>query len=192
MAGEPVRLLGYLDDGRIDEQRLNAIHAVIIGRSARLRTADVGFVIAIGLGSVRCSILDGVGILKATPITLISPKASVGSGTTVGPGCIMAAGARVTTGCVLGAHVNMHINASIGHDCRFDDFSTVFPGAVIGGDVHVEREATVGAGAVVLRGITIGAGAMVGAGAVVTRDVAPGDVVIGAPARSLDRQCIGR
>jgi sugar O-acyltransferase (sialic acid O-acetyltransferase NeuD family) len=187
-AGEQIRLLGYLDDGRIDELRLRAIHATVIGTSARLRTADVGFVVAIGLGSVRSSIIENIGVLRAVPVTLISPKASVGTGTTLGPGCIMAAGARVTTGCVLGEHVNLHINASVGHDCRFDDFSTVFPGAVIGGDVHIEREATIGAGAVVLRGLTIGTGAMVGAGAVVTRDVAPGDVVVGAPARSLDRQ----
>jgi acetyltransferase-like isoleucine patch superfamily enzyme len=48
----------------------------------------------------------------------------------------------------------------------------------------VERGASLGSGAVVLGGIRIGAGALVGAGAVVTRDVAPGDVVKGAPARS--------
>lgn len=187
-AGDSIRLLGYLDDGSVDEQRLQAIRATVIGPSARLRTANVGFVVAIGLGSIRRAILESVGISRAVPVTLISPKASVGSATYIGPGCILAAGARVTTGCTLGAHVDLHINASVGHDCRFDDFSTVFPGAVIGGDVHIEREATIGAGSVVLRGLTVGAGAMVGAGAVVTRDIAAGDVVTGAPARSRDRQ----
>jgi UDP-2-acetamido-3-amino-2,3-dideoxy-glucuronate N-acetyltransferase len=47
----------------------------------------------------------------------------------------------------------------------------------------VERGATVGSGAVVLGGVRIGEGALVGAGAVVTKDVAPGEVVVGAPAR---------
>jgi UDP-2-acetamido-3-amino-2,3-dideoxy-glucuronate N-acetyltransferase len=49
----------------------------------------------------------------------------------------------------------------------------------------VERGASLGSGAVVLGGVTIGAGALVGAGAVVTRDVAPGEVVVGSPARAL-------
>ncbi len=47
----------------------------------------------------------------------------------------------------------------------------------------VRRRASLGAGAVILGGATIGEGAMVGAGAVVTRDVAPGETVVGVPAR---------
>ena len=49
----------------------------------------------------------------------------------------------------------------------------------------VESKASIGSGAVVLGGIRIGSGALVGAGAVVTKDVAPGDVVVGSPARPL-------
>lgn len=47
----------------------------------------------------------------------------------------------------------------------------------------VEKGASIGGGATILPGVTIGAGAMVGAGAVVTRSVAPGQTVIGNPAR---------
>ena len=52
----------------------------------------------------------------------------------------------------------------------------------------VERGASIGSGVVVLGDVRIGAGALVGAGAVVTRDVAPGETVIGIPARALARQ----
>ena len=51
----------------------------------------------------------------------------------------------------------------------------------------VERRASIGSGVVVLGDVRIGAGALVGAGAVVTRDVAPGEIVIGNPARVLAR-----
>lgn len=51
----------------------------------------------------------------------------------------------------------------------------------------VEEGAKVGANATLLPGIRIGAGALVGAGAVVTRDVEPGTVVVGNPARVVNR-----
>lgn len=58
---------------------------------------------------------------------------------------------------------------------------TVGHRAVIHG-ATLEDGCLVGIGAVVLNGVTVGAGALVAAGAVVTRDVAPGTVVMGAPA----------
>lgn len=47
----------------------------------------------------------------------------------------------------------------------------------------VEDGASIGSGATILGGVRIGAGALVGAGAVVTHDVAPGQTVVGNPAR---------
>ena len=49
----------------------------------------------------------------------------------------------------------------------------------------VERRASIGTGAVILGGVRIGEEAVIGAGAVVTRDVAPGETVIGSPARAI-------
>jgi maltose O-acetyltransferase len=49
----------------------------------------------------------------------------------------------------------------------------------------VERRASLGSGAVILGGVRIGEAAIIGAGAVVTRDVAPGETVVGNPARPL-------
>jgi acetyltransferase-like isoleucine patch superfamily enzyme len=55
----------------------------------------------------------------------------------------------------------------------------------------IERRASLGTGAVILCGVRIGEGATVGAGAVVTRDVAPGETVVGSPARALALRASG-
>jgi acetyltransferase-like isoleucine patch superfamily enzyme len=48
----------------------------------------------------------------------------------------------------------------------------------------IEDGASLGTGCVILGGVTVGGGALIGAGAVVTADVAPGETVVGVPARA--------
>lgn len=118
-----------------------------------------------------------------SPATLVHPRAIVGPETVVGPGCLVMGGAHVSSSVRLGEHVQVHYNATVGHDARLDDYVSVYPGANVAGNVHLEPDATVGTGAVVLQGLTVGRGAFVGAGAVVTRDVEAGVTVVGIPAR---------
>lgn len=67
----------------------------------------------------------------------------------------------------------------------------LFPWVTIGlrsGDVQgatIEAGASIGTGAKVIGPVRIGADATVGANAVVVRDVAPGETVVGAPARPI-------
>jgi carbonic anhydrase/acetyltransferase-like protein (isoleucine patch superfamily) len=88
---------------------------------------------------------------------------------------VVGEGSNVQDGAVL--HGDPGLPVRIGADV------TVGHRAVIHG-ATLEDGCLIGIGAVVLNGVTVGAGALVAAGAVVTRDVAPGSVVMGAPAQA--------
>ena len=91
-----------------------------------------------------------------------------------------------------GVHVHAIDPVTIGSDCVLadgvfvatSDHDTTDRHAVHGtGSIKIGDRVFIGQRAVVLGGVTIGDGATIGAHAVVTRDVAPGQTVVGIPAR---------
>lgn len=77
----------------------------------------------------------------------------------------------------------------IGNNCR------IYHGVTLGGvsiEAHkrhptLEDDVLIGAGAKVLGPVTLGKGCRVGANSVVTKDVAPGDTVVGIPAKAISK-----
>jgi acetyltransferase-like isoleucine patch superfamily enzyme len=127
----------------------------------------------------------------------------IGEETRIGPFVEIQRGAVVGARCKISSHtficdgVELEDEVFVGHGVMFVNDrrprATTDDGMLAGADdwrlerTVVERRASIGSGAVVLCGVRIGAGALVGAGAVVTRDVAPGETVVGVPARAIDR-----
>jgi acetyltransferase-like isoleucine patch superfamily enzyme len=125
----------------------------------------------------------------------------IGDNTRIGPFVEIQAGAVVGANCKVQSHsficdgVEIHDEVFVGHGVLFINdkrpHATTADGELQSGAdwellrTVVERRATLGSGAVVLGGVRIGEGALVGAGAVVTSDVAPGETVVGSPARPL-------
>jgi UDP-2-acetamido-3-amino-2,3-dideoxy-glucuronate N-acetyltransferase len=120
---------------------------------------------------------------------------SIGDGTRVGPFVEIQRGASVGARCKIQSHaficegVEIGDEVFVGHGVVFvndkrPDATTV-PGEWELLRTSIADGASIGSGAVVLGGVAIGAKALVGAGAVVTRDVAPGETVVGSPARPL-------
>lgn len=99
--------------------------------------------------------------------------------TPIGAGCHLGYG---------GLGIVIHKDARLGRDVL------VAPGVVIGGRSglpgapDIGDRVQIGAGAKLLGPIRIGDGASIGANAVVIHDVAPGDVVVGVPARPIARR----
>jgi UDP-2-acetamido-3-amino-2,3-dideoxy-glucuronate N-acetyltransferase len=128
---------------------------------------------------------------------------SIGGGSRIGPFVEIQRGAVVGARCKIQSHsficegVEIGDEVFVGHGVLF--INDKFPRATTANGVlqqpgdwvllrtFVGRGATLGSGAIIMGGIRIGEGALVGAGAVVTRDVAPGETVMGVPARAPTR-----
>lgn len=138
----------------------------------------------------------------------VSDAASIGSGSSVWNWTKVREGARIGRDVTIGQHVYIDHGVAVGDRCKIQNGANVFAGVSLGDEVFVgpsvtftndlnpratgeweitetvvERGASIGANSTILCGVRLGAGCMVGAGSVVIRDVAPGELVVGNPAR---------
>jgi len=95
------------------------------------------------------------------------------------------------------AEIAVHARLSIGRCVCINDGVKILtashnpqdPGwSTVTGEIALEDYVWVATNAIILPGVRLGRGAVVGAGAVVTRDVPPRGIVVGNPARLLDKQ----
>lgn len=121
------------------------------------------------------------------PYTAIHPRAFVSNDVILGNGCQILANATITSEALLGNSCIINTAASVDHECVLGNGVHIGPGARLAGCVQVGDYSFVGTGATVLPRIRIGKNAIVGAGAVVTKDVEDNSVVVGNPARILQK-----
>jgi bifunctional UDP-N-acetylglucosamine pyrophosphorylase/glucosamine-1-phosphate N-acetyltransferase len=147
------------------------------------------------------------GGTRVLPSTLIEREVTIGRGCEVGPFAHVRPGTVLDDGAEIGNFVETK-KARIGRNTKAKHL-TYLGDAVIGADANVgcgtitanydgkkkhvtivEDRVHIGSGTVLVAPVRIGRGATTGAGAIVTagRDVAPGDVVVGVPARSIRRR----
>jgi sugar O-acyltransferase (sialic acid O-acetyltransferase NeuD family) len=135
----------------------------------------------------RREILATVQVPAARFATLVHPRATVSPRTQLGRGVCVNAGVVIGANGRVGDHAWFGAGCVIGHDTTVGDYATVAPGAVVSGGVTLGDSCYVGAGSVLRQNVRIGERALVGLGAVVLRDVPSGEVVVGNPARRLER-----
>jgi sugar O-acyltransferase (sialic acid O-acetyltransferase NeuD family) len=131
----------------------------------------------------RRGFVDEIAAMGFEFATVVHPSARISRGSTIGEGSFVSAGVVVAVNTRVGRHAVLNRGVLVGHDTEIGACVTLSPGANVAGAVTIGDGTYVGIGAIVLDRVQIGAGSVIGAGAVVTRAVPDGVLVMGVPAR---------
>ena len=186
-AGEAV----FVDDAP-RAAHINGTRVLSLAKFCASGSANKQMVLAVAdtavreLLAARCT-AEGIGFA-----TVRAANAVLMDEVEIGVGAILCPFVTITSNVRIGRHFHANLYVYVEHDCVIGDFVTFAPRASCNGNVRIEDHAYIGAGAIIRQGIpgkplVIGRGAVVGMGAVVTKDVAPGETVVGNPARPLKR-----
>ena len=179
--------LCFVDDGVADGETILSFEDFL----ARDYSAHFA-VIAIGNSTMRENVATCCAEAGVATLDIRAANAMVLDDVTIGEGAILCGFTHLTSTIRIGRQFHANIYSYVGHDCVIGDFVTFAPAVKCNGNIRIEDHVYIGTGAVLKQGtperpLTIGRGAIVGMGAVVTKDVPPGAVVVGNPARPLQR-----
>ncbi len=179
------RLVGFLDQNKDALTDFSLPVDVVGDPGSFVPSPDDVLVCAVGDPTVKLKLCHELEERGARFVSLVHPTVVMGMNCTVREGSILCPNVVLTTNVSVGKHVLVNVSATLGHDVRVGEGSTINSHSDITGHAILERGVFLGSRASILPKAQVGEFAKVGAGSVVLKRVAPHTTVFGIPARRI-------
>lgn len=189
-SGIAIECIGFLNDRVPKTADIAGLPVLGSFESWRDLPANVGFISAMHMPKEalkRSARLAALDIPSNRFAQVFHPTASIADNCVIGPGTYVGPGAVIMPGARVGAHVSLRAGCYISHDVYVGDFVFVGPNATVSGRATIGEGAHIGPNAVVRDDVSVGRFSVVGIGSAVVRDVEDLTVVMGVPARRIER-----
>lgn len=134
--------------------------------------------------SIQSSTLVALGLSLAT---LISPRATIGVGAHISPGCFIGHHAHIGPMASIGVGCIINTGAIVEHEVVVEGYAHVSVNATVAGRSSIGGMSFIGAGATVIDAIKVSRDVQIGAGACVVADITQSGLYVGVPAKLLAR-----
>ena len=155
------------------------------------RPADHRSVVAIsfqGINRPREAKFQAFADLGYRPYTYVSSRATVWPGADIGAGSFIMEDNTIQPFTRVGRNVVMWSGNHLGHHSAIEDHCFIASHVVVSGAVTVGTRTFIGVNATIRDNIVVGSDNVIGMGAMVVRSTPPEAVVVGQPARLLEKK----
>jgi acetyltransferase EpsM len=187
---EKIVVQGFLDDAYTEKSAFEQFFVYGNIDSWKSMGEEVFFIPAlqkVGDMPRRIARIEDLNIPMERWISVIHPSAVIASDIKLGAGVYIGAFCSIQPRCMIGNFSTLRAGAALGHDVSLSNHVYVGPNAVLCGKSSMQHGSHLGPGSVILDNCIVGEFAVVGVCSAVTKNVSNHAVVMGNPAKRINK-----